>query len=100
MIVDCLLNTYTTSQSTKENLTIDTQGTRPFRDNYLVTNSHVVDRLALGIHSFLSGWLMFPALRYQLTKDALLGPSCPEPLGLQAALDSGPVPISAVASPF
>lgn len=77
-MVDCLLNTYTTPQSTKENLTIDIQGTRAFRDNYSVTNSHVVDKLALGIHSFLSGWLMLPALRYQPLKEALLGPSCPE----------------------
>lgn len=100
MVVDCLLSKYETSQSTKENLTIDIQGTRTFRDDYLVTNSHVVDRLMLEIHSFLSGWLMFPALRYQPLKDPLLDPSCPGPLRLQAALDSGPVPVSAVASPF
>lgn len=100
MVVNCLLSMYTTSQSTKENLTIDIQGTRPFRDNYLVTNYHVVDRLALGIHSFLSGWLMLPALRYQPLKDPLLDPSCPGPTRLQAALDSGPLPVSAVASPF
>lgn len=100
MVVDFLLSMCKTSQSTEENLTTDIQGTRPFRDDYLLTNSHVVDRLVLGIHSFLSGWLMFPALRYQPLKDPLLDPSCPGPPRLQAALDGGPVPISAVASPF
>lgn len=46
------LGSTATLQRTKENLTPDVQA---IKEDYMVT-THMVDMLALGIHSFLEGW--------------------------------------------